>query len=992
MKKIALMLFSIAFWGMLVAEAQVKTVTGTVTSSEDGIGIPGVSVSVKGTTIGTITSMDGTYSLDVPNDAKLLVFSFVGMKTQEVTIGNQTSVDVSLSPETIGVDEVIVTAYGITSREAKTGAVGTVSGGQIAEAPVVSVDKALNGKIAGVSVTSNSGQPGAHSDIRIRGTSSINAGNNPLWVVDGIPVVTGNTNDFLNTGNALASLNPNDIESITVLKDAAAASIYGSRAANGVVLITTKSGKDGKTSFSARAKYGTSWLANDNDFGIMNAQQLLQYQRDAVINAGGNPDDPMGTYYRPKELQSRPLTNWMDHLTRYGTIQEYEINATGSNAKGKYYTSLNYNNTDGVFYGVGLDKITGRLNADYKLTNTLESGGRVNLTYQEGMDVPMQSLYYSNPVFAGMMILPWTPAYTEDGKHNVDITENSRTNPRATAQYDDQWGKSYQLMGNMYLQWKPVKQVTLRTTNAIETVHGEGRRYWSPETNEGEATLQTTMNKYQRLTTSNTAEYKDVLLDEHSVRVLLGQEAMKHSGAYQFIYAPGVNPDIPYAQTGTPGGIEAEQGDETRTLLSFFGMVDYNYADKYFLQTSVRMDGSSLFGSNTQWGTFYSVGLSWNIHNEDFMEGFSFIDLLKLRGSYGLSGNNNIAAYRAFGVYASSAYNGTTGMRPSRPENPNLSWEKNGSWNVGLDFTLFKNLDGNIDVYKRKTTDMLLDKNVPQTTGFSSNFLNIGSLENKGIELQLDYEILNTRDLVWSVGGNISFNKTKILELGDNEEIAYSEDGRLRHIVGNSLFTFRLFDYAGVDPTNGEALWRDAAGNISNDYSKAAYNYDYSPEPKYTGGFNTNLSYKGLSLGAFFEFKGGNHVLLIEKRYLSSDGGQMNNNQLKEALNYWKQPGDTGVNPKPIAGNATNSNSFSSTRFLQKGDFLRVKDITLSYSFPTKLVEKAKIGGLKFYVSAQNIFTFHDVDWWDPERGIDGIGYGIYPMTKAVTAGIDLSF
>ncbi len=986
------MLFGIAFLGMLMAEAQVKTITGTVTSSEDGVGIPGVSVSVKGTTIGTVSNIDGGYSLDVPSDAKILVFSFVGMKTQEVAIGNQTSVDVSLSPETIGVDEVIVTAYGITSREAKTGAVGTVSGGQIAEAPVVSVDKALNGKIAGVSVTSNSGQPGAHSDIRIRGTSSINAGNNPLWVVDGIPVVTGNTNDFLNTGNALASLNPNDIESITVLKDAAAASIYGSRAANGVVLITTKSGKDGKTSFSARAKYGTSWLANDNDFGIMNAQQLLQYQRDAVINAGGNPDDPMGTYYRPKELQSRPLTNWMDHLTRYGTIQEYEINATGSNAKGKYYTSLNYNNTDGVFYGVGLDKITGRLNADYKLTNTLESGGRVNLTYQEGMDVPMQSLYYSNPVFAGMMILPWTPAYTEDGKHNVDITENSRTNPRATAQYDDQWGKSYQLMGNMYLQWKPVNQVTLRTTNAIETVHGEGRRYWSPETNEGEATLQTTMNKYQRLTTSNTAEYKDVLLDEHSVRVLVGQEAMKHSGAFQFIYAPGVNPDIPYVQTGTPGGIEAEQGDETRTLLSFFGMVDYNYADKYFLQTSVRMDGSSLFGSNTQWGTFYSVGLSWNIHNEDFMDGFSFIDLLKLRGSYGLSGNNNIAAYRAFGVYSSSAYNGTTGMRPSRPENPNLSWEKNGAWNVGLDFTLFKNLDGNIDVYKRKTTDMLLDKNVPQTTGFSSNFLNIGSLENKGIELQLDYEILNTRDLVWSVGGNISFNKTKILELGDNEEIAYSEDGRLRHIVGNSLFTFRLFDYAGVDPTNGEALWRDAAGNISNDYSKAAYNYDYSPEPKYTGGFNTNLSWKGLSLGAFFEFKGGNHVLLIEKRYLSSDGGQMNNNQLKEALNYWKQPGDTGVNPKPVAGNATNSNSFSSTRFLQKGDFLRVKDITLSYSFPTKLVEKAKIGGLKFYVSAQNIFTFHDVDWWDPERGIDGIGYGIYPMTKAVTAGIDLSF
>jgi hypothetical protein len=331
-------------------------------------------------------------------------------------------------------------------------------------------------------------------------------------------------------------------------------------------------------------------------------------------------------------------------------------------------------------------------------------------------------------------------------------------------------------------------------------------------------------------------------------------------------------------------------------------------------------------------------------------------------------------------------------MLPSRPENPNLSWEKNGAWNVGLDFTLFENLEGNIDVYKRKTTDMLLDKNVPQTTGFSSNFLNIGSLDNRGIEIQMDYKILNTRDLVWSVGGNISFNRTKILELGDNEEIAYSEDGRLRHMVGNSLFTFRLFDYAGVDPTNGDALWYDKAGNLSNDYNKARYNYDYSPEPKFTGGFNTDLSWKGLKLSTFFEFKGGNYVMLIEKRYLESDGNQMNQNQLKEALNYWKQPGDTGVNPKPIAGNGTNSYSFGSTRFLQKGDYLRVKDITLSYTFPTKLVEKAKIGGLKLYVSAQNIYTFHDVDWWDPERGIDGIGYGIYPMTKAVTGGIELSF
>lgn len=987
MKRKLTMFLTLFFVGLGVITAQTQ-VRGTVVD-EAGEPAIGATVQVKGTTTGTVTDIDGNFTLSAPAGGRLIV-SYVGYETQEVPVSP--NVRVVLKSDSKMLEEVVVVAYGTVTREAKTGAVSTVSGANISDAPVVSMDKALGGKIAGVSITSSSGQPGASSSIRIRGTSSINAGNNPLWVVDGIPVLTGNTNDFLNTGNALASISPNDIESITVLKDAAAASIYGSRAANGVILVTTKSGKDGRTSFSARAKYGASWLANDNGFGIMNAEQLLTYQRDAAINAGYNPDNPTDPYYRPKELLSRPLTNWMDHLTRLGNIQEYEINATGSNAKAKYYSSLAYNKTEGVFYGVNLNKITGRINADYKLTNKLETGARVNLAYSDGNDVPMQSLYYSNPVFAGMMILPWTPAYDEEGKHNVGIIENSNTNPRATAEYDDQYGKSYQLLGNIYLQYKPIQQVTLKTTNAIETVHGDGRRYWSPETHEGSATLQATMNKYVQLTTSNTATYNDLINDDHSVRVLLGQEAMKYTDSFQFIYAPDVNPDIPYAQTAPQSGVEGEQGYTAETLLSFFGMLDYNFAEKYYLQASLRFDGSSLFGSENRWGTFYSVGASWNIHKEDFMQDISFLNLLKLRASYGLNGNNNIAAYRSYGVYSSAQYNGATGMRPSRPANPYLSWEKNGTWNIGLDFTLFDKLDGNIDVYDRKTTDMLLDKNVPQTTGFSTNFLNIGSLRNRGVEFQLNYDIINNNNMKWDVGANIAFNRTKILELGDNEEIAYSEDSRLRHKVGKSMYSFRLLDYYGVDPTNGDALYRDASGNLTNDYNKARYIYPGSPEPKFIGGFNTSLSWNNFQLGAFFEFKGGNYVMLIERRYLESDGNQMSNNQIITALNYWKKPGDTGVNPKPLAGNSTNSYNFSTTRFLQRGDYLRVKDITLSYNLPTELLSKANVSGLKLYLSAQNIYTFHDVDWWDPERGVDGIGYGIYPMTKALIGGIELSF
>jgi TonB-linked SusC/RagA family outer membrane protein len=475
----------------------------------------------------------------------------------------------------------------------------------------------------------------------------------------------------------MAALNPNDIESITVLKDAAAASVYGSRAANGVILVTTKSGKDGQAKFTVRAKYGASWLANDNNFGMMNGQELLSYQRDAVRNAGQDPDNPSGAYYRPMELLSRPQTNWMDHLTRMGAIQEYEVNASGGNARGKYYSSIDYNKTDGVYYGIDFQKFTARLNADYKLTDALETGVRINAAYVEGNDVPMQNLYYSNPAFAGMVILPWTPAYNDDGTHNVNIPENSNSNPRATAEYDDQFGKQYQILGNMYLQWKPLKGITVKTTNAIEGIFGDGRRYWSPETNEGSATLQTTMNRYIQLTTSNTISYDKVFFDEHTVRLLAGQEAMSRRGEYQLIYAPGVNPDIPYPQTATAGGVEAGYSYSARTLMSFFGVLDYNWASKYFLQASVRADGSSLFGSDNKWGLFWSVGGSWNINQEEFMKGISFIDLLKLRVSYGVNGNNNINPYQAYGVYTSAIYNGITGMRPSRPENQNLSWEKN---------------------------------------------------------------------------------------------------------------------------------------------------------------------------------------------------------------------------------------------------------------------------------------------------------------------------
>jgi TonB-linked SusC/RagA family outer membrane protein len=529
MKKIKLFFMAIlVLMTTSVAFAQTQEVKGTVYDANTDEPIPFASILVKGTQTGAATGADGSFSVKVESrETAVLVFSFVGYKTAEVEVRGRLTIDCSLEPDATALEDVVVVAYGSAKREAVTGSVTSVKGDNLAAAPVTSVDKALSGKLAGVQVTATSGQPGASSQIRVRGTSSINASNAPLWVVDGIPVVSGGTGEMTNTSNGMATLNPNDIESITVLKDAAAAAVYGSRAANGVILVTTKSGKAGKAQFDARVKFGTSWLQSDSDFRMMNAAELLSYQRDAVLNAGMNPDDPTCTYYRPMSLLNNELTNWMDHFTRPGILQEYEISARGGNSRGTYFSSVSYHKNQGVFYGIDYSKLQARVNADYKLLKNLESGVRVNVAYTEQNDVPMQSLYYSNAAWAGLTLLPWIPKYNADGSHNVNIPSNSNQNPRATAEYDDQWSKGYKFNGTMFLRWEPIKHLVIETRNSAEVSFSQDRRYWDPRARgtASEPTLQTTRSQYTNFTTSNTINYSNVFNGYHSLRVLAGHEA-----------------------------------------------------------------------------------------------------------------------------------------------------------------------------------------------------------------------------------------------------------------------------------------------------------------------------------------------------------------------------------------------------------------------------------------------------------------------------------
>ena len=998
-------LFTIALCFLMsigVALAQ-NTVSGTVVDAGTGEPVVSAAVQLKGdASVYAMTDDAGSFIIEAPANG-VLVVSSLGYHSAEVNVGNNTNLTISLEADAHLLDDVVVVAYGTVRREAATGSVTSVKNEQLAQVPATSVDKMLAGKMAGVTITSGSGQPGSTSTIRVRGISSINAGNEPLWVVDGIPVMSSDFRQLSNAGvgggSSSTFLNPNDIESITVLKDAAAASVYGSRAANGVILVTTKSGKEGKARFTARAKFGAQQLINDKNWRPLTGAELIDYKRVAAINAGHDPYDPTDQYYTPDTLLENGTTNWYKELTKVGSLQEYEVNATGGTNKASYYASAAYHRNEGVFHGIDYNRFSARVNSDFQLLKSLKSGARFNLSYADSNSGQMGDLYYSNPQYAMFSILPWTPFKNPDGSFNVNIPENSDTNPAADAYYDTYNDKDYRLQGSIYLEWSPIKQLTFKTTNALEFVYVDSKQYWSAETNKGTATLFKYWSKDLRYTTSNTVTYDDKF-GNHSVRVLAGQEAMLDTYDYLGGYSPNVNPLIPFPNTSTPEADEVAYSLSDESMVSFFGVADYNFDNKYYFQGSVRADGSSLFGSANRWGVFWSVGGSWNITKENWMSSTrNWLSLAKIRASYGVNGNNNISAYRAYGIYSTMAYGSYVGMVPSRPENPNLSWEKNRTVNVGLDLGFFDDrLTASVDLYQRKTEDMLLSKRVPYTTGFGSNFVNIGAIMNRGLEFQVEGILVNTSDIQWTAGFNIAFNRSKVLDLADSEYLSVG-DGRasnntgtpVRIVKDKSLYTFYLRDWYGVNPSNGDPLWYDESGNLTSDVSKARYIYKGSPEPKATGGFNTSFTWKGLTLSAFFEFVYGNNVFMASQFDL--DGYDMTGNTTTYSLGYWEKPGDTGVHPKPVAGNPKRPYS-NSTRYLQDGSYMRIKDVTLSYSLPSKVTKAIKMQGLRIYVSALNPYTFHNVKGvMDPELGSLGYSMGAsHTMVKSFVGGIEVSF
>ena len=994
MRKLTLLLCALLA-GISLAVAQ-TSISGTVLTAEDDEPVIGASILVKGTNASTITDNDGKFSIKIPEGAgRTLVITYIGMERQEVFARNGMVVKLTSSDQAL--DDVVVVGYQTIRKEAKTGSIATVKGDDLASIPETSVDKMLSGKMAGVSVSSTNGQPGSAATIRVRGTSSIGAGSDPLYVVDGIPVESGNTGALSNSMNAIAMINASDIASVTVLKDAAAASIYGSRAANGVILITTKSGEAGKSKITARARYGVTTLANDNDFGMANLQEYIQYQRDARINAGYDVDNPASEYYFPLSLAAKGGTNWMKELTRNGSLQEYELIASGGTGKTTYYTSLSYNKTEGIVPTVGFEKMQVRANLDTELNKWLKVGTRINAGYMKVSDVQNsllgdRGLAPSNPFYSGMALAPTMPAYNEDGSYNFDLPFVFNINPLAAIKGSDKYDKQYKFNGTAYLEWKPIKQLTFRTNNSVEYAYTNSRQF-SPsfinKTSFG-ASLNTADVQYRLLTTSNTVTYDDLFNDVHSLNIMLGQEANTYEYSHNQAISYHVNEQRPYHSVGVSVEDQTAYDGLTQTaMVSFFGVAEYSYDGRYYIKGSLRTDGSSKFGPDRRWGTFWAASASWNIHNEAFMQDIkNVLNVLKLRYSYGVNGNDNIAAYAHYGLYSDIVYNGITGQLPSQLQNRKLTWETNKTHNIGVDFRLFDRLSGSIDWYTRRTEDMLIASPLPYTTGFSSQAQNVGQIRNSGIEVQLDADIFNTNDFKWSAGVNFAANRSKVLELAPGQDFIGTS---LRYVVGEQLYTYWLYDYAGVNPQNGNALWRNEEGLLTENSQEARRINAGSPEPLWTGGFNTELSWKGLSLGIQLEARYGNKVLNQDRSLFESDGYYGDQNIWKGALNYWKQPGDMNVLPKPVYNNSSNSMQ-TSTRYLEDGSYLRIKDITLAYNLPSKWTKKALMSGVRIYASALNLYTFHNMNYWDPEHGTTGATVISYPMTRSMIVGVDITF
>ena len=924
------------------------------------------------------------------------------MKTQEVSI--RANMKVSMKPDTEVLDEVVVTGYGVQRKASFTGAAAVVGKDVLAKKTDANFVKALEGAVPGIQMNNSTSMPGIWGSIYVRGRGSLNSGTQPLYVIDGMPVDSDTDDNSLtystnNTIDPMSSLNPADIESITVLKDAAATAIYGSRAANGVIVVTTKKGAEGKFNINLDIKQGFVTTANNNmDFA--NAQQTMKLFTDGYTAAQGGDWQENYNYLADDYFgwDRKSSYDWMDAISRKGYYQDYNLNMQGRTGSTGYYVGLGYLNTEGLIIGSDLERFSGRLNLDTKFKwATLGVNSSYSYTTQNGFSLSTAGSMSSPLTAAVSSQTPMDPFYDSEGNYaNIN-------NYNPLALMDEKTGELNQSNTQMvnlnpYFQIDFGKGIYAKTTLGVNINELRQYQYWSalynPQAQDYNGLGQQYNSKSTVVTWNNIIGWNYKFADKHDISLMLGQEMQKKSYFYEY-YAKS---DFPFAASGmrdlTTAG--TDQGNEyykqEARLASYFADVHYSYADKYYLSGSFRCDGSSVFGTDNRWGNFWSVGGKWRISGEEFLSENEIITNATLRASYGTVGNQDISWYAARGFYSSGYnYNQMPGMRPTSIPNPELTWEVSKKFDIGFDLSFLQRIHLTFDFYNEETSDALFEIPLSMTTGISKTYQNIGSIRNRGIEFSINTSIIQNNDLNWNFFANLTWNKNEVIKLSTDDPLEYTYQ-----IIeqGHPYSQFYMKEYVGIDHETGKPLWylNKEGDETTSDYNAAAKRYVGDADPKVLGGFGTNLTWKGVDFNLNFNYRLGGKVYNSGAAFTGF--GMAFRTPLEDvALNSWTPENKNAKYPQYIYRDPNNATATSS-RYLYSGNYLRISNVTLGYTLPKTWTQKAFIQKLRAYVSVDNLYTFTASDFvgYNPETSANGVIAWQYPATCTFIGGIQLTF
>lgn len=991
------------FLGGTVFGQQVS-ITGSI-MDENGVPLLGATVLIEGATKGAVANFDGIYTLTVESSElainggsyEFLIASYIGYQDSRIEIGNKTVVNFVLLEGAESLEEVIVVAYGTTTKKDYTGSAQVVRASSINRVPVTSIEKALVGNVSGVYVSETSGQPGSYSEIRIRGLGSFSASNSPLYVIDGVVISTG---FFTENANLMSSIPAGDIESMTVLKDAAATSLYGSRAANGVILITTKKGRAGVTKYNFKTVVGVSDFAVENykaasgaDFVMLMRESLENYYGVGHPNVEYNMNryewyEPVGGY-----------TDWYDLLFRKGLSINTELSATGGNDKTQFYVSANMLDQEGLALNSDFVRYSGRLNLTHKLSNKLNIGINTLISKTQ-QNTANNGTAYINPFYnVNRNTWPTETPYDENGDYKYELVNAGYYNLLREYELTVRTADIFRNMTTGFIEFKPYDFLSFKSTNSYDWINSDYYGYSSPLSRGGESVGGYVYNENaqrKRISTSNLVTFDKTYNDLHHVNVIAAFEAEQYKSNYFSAEGSGLPNESLSVLSVTAVPTSVAGSNSANSMISYLSRVNYDFDNKYYLSGSFRRDGSSRLGLNERWANFWSVSGAWRLTQETFMDHLNFVNNLKLRASYGTSGTLPGGSYEHLALYSySGSYDGAGAAVENQISNLDLTWEKNKSYNIGLEFGVFKNIRGSVEYFKRKTSDLLMNLPLAPTIGAGSTMVNIGEMENKGFEFEIRTDNIITEDFKWSSTLLFTSVKNKILTLNNHEDIISSRQIRRE---GYAYYTFYIPIWAGVDPADGTPMWYivDDEGNVTDEVTHDSKEADPAiagtADPDFFGSIGNNISYKGFNLSFIFNFSVGGKIW-YQSGYKSWNDGRSPKYVVPEPqVDRWQQPGDIAEHPQRIWLGNNNSDIYS-TRYLFDNDYLRLKDITLSYNLPTSLLDKVHINSANIYVQARNLLTFASQDIMDPEHGgANGYAYYEMPPVKTITFGIEIGF